>query len=523
MERTTDISGTLSPRDFAMGSFSAGLSNTDAFTTSIASGVMESFALGPAIREGTVFVDEPDNPVPLSEDDYKSSPYFRKEIPYDDDMTQHRAAALAEFHDAKRAREHKLSKTPGWALKTAGNITGQALDPINYIPILGPTARVAATVRLGAVGGRALVASADAAINTAIFGAFTAPLRILHGEPVTMERLMLEVATAAVIGSVFGGVGGALSNRRASVSRTALAEVETSRQNLEDAVSSFVETGEIRVRPETLDRVREIADKQDFTPRVLTDTAVRAPEGAPVETNFDEFVRSVAAEADPKLAAAVKRTTTKLETAETKLDTAEARLATAEVAAVRKKDPAAGDILETIDNRLKENIPARERTDLTRQRENILDTLGVREADVKSGPLKAIRSAEKSVDKAKREAAGVRRDVDLKVEQQTALAKALRRPKTDGYVPPPDPAPPEASTALAKVKSGENTPAEVAEEVGVNPETGEFPEQDAYDILATQDRLSPEDVKDFERATEVVERTEVYANALRQAGLCEVG
>jgi len=165
-------------------------------------------AIGTAIRN---FTDEP-SPV-LSEDAYKASPFFRDNVPWDAAMTEQRAAALASWNDAKKVREYFATKRPITAF--FGNVAGQAFDPINYIPVVGPSVQAAAAARVGKVIGTAATASADAALNTAIAGIATASARERFGDDVSWQTLVSEVAVAALIGSAFGGIAGAIDVRRA--------------------------------------------------------------------------------------------------------------------------------------------------------------------------------------------------------------------------------------------------------------------------------------------------------------------
>ena len=45
----------------------------------------------------------------MSEEDWKASPYYRKEIPFRPDMTETRARIMAENFDARRYREELIA------------------------------------------------------------------------------------------------------------------------------------------------------------------------------------------------------------------------------------------------------------------------------------------------------------------------------------------------------------------------------------------------------------------------------
>jgi len=147
----------------------------------------------------------------LTEDQYKASPSYRKDIPYDPGMTEIRAAALASMDDAKKVREFYAQKRPLAAF--LGSMAGQALDPINYVPVGGPLVKAAAIGRFGRIGGEALAASIDAAANTAVFGLGTANMRAQLGDDVSWQAMISQIATAGLIGAAFGSIHGAIGSR----------------------------------------------------------------------------------------------------------------------------------------------------------------------------------------------------------------------------------------------------------------------------------------------------------------------
>jgi len=205
-------------------------------------GIVDSFGLGTVVREGmtpqgnTVPDARPSlipNPAEalgrlaqnvggmirggetqpsLNEDEYKSSPYFREDIPFEQGMTEDRAAALAMFYDTKKVREYFGEKRPFSTF--IGQLGGQALDPINYVPVFGQAAEVAAVARLGTIAGRALIGAGDAAINTAAFGLMTSRMRDEFGDDTSWQAMTSEIAMSALIGGAFGGGIGAFTARR---------------------------------------------------------------------------------------------------------------------------------------------------------------------------------------------------------------------------------------------------------------------------------------------------------------------
>lgn len=218
---------------------------------------------------GEMFALQENEAKALSEDEWKASENYRDAIPYDRGMTTERAAALAEMHDIKRVREFYAAKRPITAF--VGNFAGQALDPINYLPVFGPAARAAAVAKAGRIGGTALTASAEAAISTAVAGVATAPMREKFGDDVSYEAMVNEVAMAALIGGAFGTVAGALGRRadardarlrlEAQAKLETLKRVQEARATLNDAVQSLAIDGEVRVSPATQGAVSRVAEE----------------------------------------------------------------------------------------------------------------------------------------------------------------------------------------------------------------------------------------------------------------------
>lgn len=147
-----------------------------------------------------------------TQEQYKASPYYRANIPWEPGMTESRARSLAEQQDLANLREHYGSKRPVTAF--IGQLAGAALDPVNYIPIVGEVGYAATSARVGKIAGRALLSGADAAANAALFGALTAPERARLGDDVSWQAMSENVAFAAMAGFTFGAIGGTVSKLR---------------------------------------------------------------------------------------------------------------------------------------------------------------------------------------------------------------------------------------------------------------------------------------------------------------------
>jgi len=218
------------------------------------------------VVRGTVqnFIN-PDQPS-LSEDEYKASAWYRPNIPYDPGMTAARAEALAAWDDARKVREHFASKRPFSSF--VGNLGGQALDPINYVPVFGEAVKAASVARFGKVAGSALVASGDAAANTALAATTTFDQRASFGDEVTWQQTISEIATAALIGSVFGAAGGALGARsdaravREATDRlSTLRTTQEARIALNEGIDAIVRGEDVHLSPNSTEPMGRVADE----------------------------------------------------------------------------------------------------------------------------------------------------------------------------------------------------------------------------------------------------------------------
>jgi hypothetical protein len=200
----------------------------------------------------------------LDEDAYKSSAWFRKDIPWDAGMTEPRAQALASMDDAKKVREFYAQKRPFSAF--IGNMAGQALDPINYVPVAGPLVKAAAIGRFGRIAGEALAASADAAANTGLFAVATAGERAKFGDDVSWQSTVSQIATAALIGAAFGTIGGAIGKRvdarRMSEAESRLATLRTTQESriaLNEGIDALKDGNDIKLSPNSTDPMARVA------------------------------------------------------------------------------------------------------------------------------------------------------------------------------------------------------------------------------------------------------------------------
>lgn len=267
-------------------------------------GVLESFGLGTAIRSLSVpeaVPPESGNPVinaltavnraiapetivrriagtvydgapPITEDQYKLSPSFRKDIPWQQGMTEERAAALAEQDDTKQVRAFYGQRRPVTAF--FGNLAGQAVDPINYIPIAGEAVQAANVARFGRVAGHSLTSALDAAANTAIAGLSTASARGQLGDDVSWQSTVSQIAMAALIGGAFGALHGRFGRATPEELRVeaerklaTLDNVQASRVSLNDALDGMIRDSEVNLSPASTEFVAKAAGQH--LPKVM--------------------------------------------------------------------------------------------------------------------------------------------------------------------------------------------------------------------------------------------------------------
>jgi hypothetical protein len=232
----------------------------------------------------------------LNEDQYKASAYYRKEIPWDAGMTEDRAAVLASFYDAKKVREFYAEKRP--IASFLGNLAGQALDPINYIPIVGPEVRAASLARFGALRSGAALGALDAAANTAAASLGTMDARRSFGDDVSWQTTISQIATAALIGGAFGTLGGAISERLGKTARadaeqrlSTLKTTQEARVALNEAIGGLARDGEISLSPNALEPIQrtaaDIGTRQEQIDRLVQEQAPVGPTPLKPQTLLD--------------------------------------------------------------------------------------------------------------------------------------------------------------------------------------------------------------------------------------------
>lgn len=459
----------------------------------------------------------------LSEDAYKASQFFRKDIPWQNGMTNERAAALAEQDDYRKVRQFYASKRP--ITSFFGNLGGQALDPINYIPVAGEVVAAANVARFGRVAGRALTSSIDAAANTAIAGLTTAPIRQQLGDDVSWQSTISQVAMAAVIGGAFGAIAGRFGRAtptelraEAETKLATLQNVQEARVALNDALDGMINKGEVEVSPASADVVARLADTE--LPKVVIERMARESDTAAFdrldnlnrtfEINDAEIkrlqsetmdnerygpVRASMIEAD-RLAERIRSADTALQKAATEKQRA------TETVRVEKTREDLRKHLATIDDNAVKQL---EDVDAALAARRLANEPVARERSELTTKAAALRDQARSRYWAERPAPSVRQAAEAS-NAQAAPAPVI------------DPAPAEAVKRVGRPEA----PREAAEQYRVNPETGEFAEQAELDQLIAAGRITEEDRAALDSADETLKSANAYGEAVKAFANCAI-
>lgn len=566
----------LTDQDYIASSLDQPMSLGATFFDQAKGGILESFGLGTAIREGSLPEEAPTTPelmitppeggepirVPdtpqmrrritvfesvnpqtlqarpenqqefkqrqdeagaLSEDAYKASPYFRKDIPWQNGMTVDRAAALAEQDDRRKVREFYATKRP--ITSFFGNLGGQALDPINYIPVFGEAVTAANVARFGRVAGRALTSSLDAAANTAVAGLATAPIRGELGDDVSWQSTISQIAMAAVIGGAFGAVAGRFGRATPSELRAeaenklaTLQNVQEARVTLNDALDGLIHDGEVSVSPASAEVIARVADLE--LPKVAIERMAREADAAA----FDRFD-------------ALNRTF--------EINDAEIRRLQAETMDNERFGPTRAAMIEAdrLADRIRKADEALQKATTEKQRATETGRLEKAREDLRQHLSKIDDNAVQQLEDIDT-ALSARREANAPVaaerSQLQARAQQLRDEARDRYwkerpVPSvrqeqaisaaqpsaslaPDMGVPEAAKRVGRPEASK----ELAEQYKVNPETGEFAEQAELDQLIAAGRITDEDRAILEEAEATMKSASAYGEAVKAFSSCAI-
>lgn len=554
---TSTTAAGMTEASFMEGASQRQLSTGGAFVESFIQGARDSFGLGTAVRELSIPSGAPTQPLrdeqgiqleddaafearraaaqPLTEEAYKASPSYRDKIPWDARMNEPRAKAMADWFDTHQYRDVELQRTNTFAVQTVGGLLGQATDPVNYIPVLGPGARAWAVGRFGQIAGRAAASSADAALNTAIFGAATMPTRESFGDDVSFRALMLDVGGAALIGAAFGGVHGYFAQRSSERIGASIRNAADVHRALDEAVGTLGTGGDVRLTRGAVDAVERARTSETATRHTLPDIEARMgaelsafhngpdfyTDGANPRSDFQRLMETVPEEIRDKYMAHG-------------IDATRGGTRTEALDGILRERPDslnAGPLAPTSEERSTGVLSTRSDAPYLL----IYD----KERPVSDGPAAVVvNSRDRGIVDAVRAAYP-----DERVMSPEEAATALRngekleapqsRPKSNLSVPRDPLAPPELAAAASRVEQrmtpeqreapteGPSRSArELAEDFKVDPTTGDFPEMADFERLEFTERLTGDERKAFDEATQLFERSKAYADGLRAAAIC---
>jgi hypothetical protein len=153
----------------------------------------------------------PSGPPPadlLSKEQFDSSIHKRPGLEWEEGETVARAAARAAVHDRQAYNASLVERSDaGWLGQTVGGLITlgtAALDPTNYIPLIGPASKAAMVARFGRVGGALLGHGTDAALNTGLFEPLTATAAQAEGRSYGWREAGSDILMNALGGAVLG-------------------------------------------------------------------------------------------------------------------------------------------------------------------------------------------------------------------------------------------------------------------------------------------------------------------------------
>ncbi len=225
----------------------------------------------------------------LTLEQYKASPSYREQVPWEQGMTEDRAAAKAAQFDQSFLTQQLAEKKPIESF-FMGLASGFA-DPTNFIvPYLGSGMGAAAAARFGwgafgRIAAEAGVAAANNAVAAGVFGALTAGTRQKLGEDVSFNAILNEIAMSALIGGAFGTgihlIGDlrvrAIERPLMAKAQTALETIETtskSRAVAEIAADMLARRGDVELPPAAIETIRGIKDRVETVTAPERDAAV---------------------------------------------------------------------------------------------------------------------------------------------------------------------------------------------------------------------------------------------------------
>lgn len=218
-------------------------------------------------------------------------------LKFDAPMTEASAAILADGKKAEIIRNDVLSRAPAGIVSTiqqfGAGLAATALDPLElataFVPLMGPTRMIAATARLGRVGGRAAIGVAEGAAGNALLEPIYYGLSRQQQLDYGMSDALLNIGLGGVLGGVVGAGSGVFARSRvAAVDAPAVdapkAEPPTA-QSVVGSIDAADGVTEVRIGGDVARRDARI-DPPDMTPAeqgaALRGAVAQMAEGRPV-------------------------------------------------------------------------------------------------------------------------------------------------------------------------------------------------------------------------------------------------
>jgi hypothetical protein len=490
---------------------------------------------------GRLFTGE-QNP-PMTEDAYKTSPYFRKGVPWDPGMTEDRAAVLADSFDLKTAKDYFGSKNP--AAFMLGGFVGQAADPINFIPVFGEAAQAVAVAKFGGnmladFGIRAGIGAADAALNTAVTGATTAQQRGKYGDDVSWQAQIHDIAWAALIGGILTPIAHSVGEGiSALVRKRVAASVQTRMETVanaglahalaNDAVRSLATDGEVRLTTASGATIEQlsagIAARRDAA---VLQAAEAAKTEAAAPARRAEIARA-AQSAEPNQQIAVYDTAGKETPVQVVSRSPEgAVIVRDQTGAVHELDRGKYSVADPADPnyRMQSEQDAPRVADMTDEQlaahvDNAERAIAERSGD-EAGALALARDRNAATMEMQRRADAVTEKTLSDRAPATEAGQTTARPPATDMSPPRQAPPPQGlSEAAARVGQGEDAKALAAQHSLADDHS--FAEEKIIDMMREQNVLSAADLAELDHADETMANARAWGEALVTAARCAFG
>ena len=257
---------------------------------------------------GYPIYDTKDSGVVPDEKSWKDSQYYRLGLKYQPNITWNQAQLLATREDARThdawITSNAKSGISAFALRMLGDLTGSALDPTNYINVVGLANKVLTAFKIAekiplAVkiaksierGGMAAKGATDAAVSVAaIQPLIMAEEKKFQGDYDAIMALS-SVAMAGGIGTGFGFVAGKIHKIRAEAHARAVAKtVRQITTDLPPDVSGIIKPAIEEARAIKIDRLAELEkQKVDVETRIAKETVKEKP----IPTSRQEILKAI--------------------------------------------------------------------------------------------------------------------------------------------------------------------------------------------------------------------------------------